>query len=245
VRRQQHASDEQHVLPHPVRARAPHCPHLVAPNGAGDLAGMRWIEERALLEAGPFPQSAELAQTRADLQTAVLAAVWPIGAKDFSINPESGKKRGMGNGVKPIKDEVMRTLKVQFGWQLEWPSPIGTQGGRATGSIDAVKTLSTGQRYAIEWETGNISSSHRSVNKLALGIIQGVLLGGSLFLPTRDMYRYLTDRVGNFEELSPYFPLWSHLRVPDGYLSVISVQHDRIDATAPRIPKGTDGRALY
>jgi hypothetical protein len=58
------------------------------------------------------------------------------------------------------------------------------------------------------------------------------------------MYRYLTDRVGNFAELEPYFALWRSLPVTEGLLLVIAVEHDAVSRTVPRIPKGTDGRAL-
>jgi hypothetical protein len=58
--------------------------------------------------------------------------------------------------------------------------------------------------FCVEWETGNISSSHRAINKMALGILKDILIGGVLILPTRKMYSYLTDRVGNFPELAPY-----------------------------------------
>jgi hypothetical protein len=98
--------------------------------------------------------------------------------------------------------------------------------------------------FGVEWETGNISSSHRAMNKMALAIINQVLVGGILILPTRGMYRYLTDRVGNFPELAPYFPLWRSLRVTKGFLAVVAVEHDAASKHVPRIPKGTNGRAL-
>ena len=63
-------------------------------------------------------------------------------------------------------------------------------------------------------------------------------------MPTRKMYRYLTDRVGNFQELEPYFPLWRALKVKEGLLGIIAVEHDAVSLDVPRIEKGTDGRAL-
>lgn len=58
------------------------------------------------------------------------------------------------------------------------------------------------------------------------------------------MYQYLTDRVGNYRELEPYFPLWQSLICEEGYLAVISIEHDSVSYDVPKIPKGTDGRAL-
>ena len=96
----------------------------------------------------------------------------------------------------------------------------------------------------VEWETGNISSSHRAMNKLALGLTSGVIAGGVLLVPTRDFARYLTDRIGNEWELLPYTPLWQSITVTRGYLAIFAVEHDREDTSVQRIPKGTDGRAL-
>ena len=71
-----------------------------------------------------------------------------------------------------------------------------------------------------------------------------ILVGGVLVVPTRIMYEYLTDRVGNFAELEPYFPLWRSLKVDEGLLAIIAIEHDRVSRDVPRIPKGTEGRAL-
>ncbi len=98
--------------------------------------------------------------------------------------------------------------------------------------------------FVAEWETGNISSSHRAMNKMALGLVEGRLSGGVLVLPTRRLYTYLTDRIGNVKELEPYFPLWSSLNVRQGFLGVIVIEHDRESWDVPRIPKTTAGRAI-
>ncbi len=79
---------------------------------------------------------------------------------------------------------------------------------------------------------------------MALGIIKGILLGGILILPTRELYQYLTDRIGNFRELAPYFPMWKALHCDEGFLAVIAVEHDGASTEVPRIRKGTNGRAL-
>lgn len=128
-----------------------------------------------------------------------------------------------------------------LGWALETPVDIATL--KKPGPMDA--TYPVGNRlFCVEWETGNISSSHRAINKMALGILKKVLIGGALILPTRAMYKYLTDRVGNFPELEPYFPLWHAIKVEEGLLEVIAIEHDAVSQSVPRIPKGTDGRAL-
>jgi hypothetical protein len=107
-----------------------------------------------------------------------------------------------------------------------------------------VKKMSDGRYFAIEWETGNISSSHRALNKMAVGLLDGMLVGGILILPSRDMYRYLTDRIGNYAEIEPYFPVWKNLQIQEGVLAVIEIEHDALSVDVPPIRKGTDGRAL-
>ena len=98
---------------------------------------------------------------------------------------------------------------------------------------------------AIEWETGNISSSHRSLNKMALGLMRGTIAAGILVVPSRELYRYLTDRVGNMQELEPYLDLWKSIPCTfGGILQVIAIEHDSTSTKVPRILKGTDGRAL-
>lgn len=198
------------------------------------------IKTETLIARGAFAESDEWTTIYSDLQKAISRIVWPPNNDRFTIHPQSGKKRGEGNGVKPIKDAFVDALE-DFGWEPEQRIRIGAV--RAAGKIDAIKRTSRGI-FAVEWETGNISSSHRSVNKLALGIIQGMLVGGCIVLPTREMYRYLTDRIGNFRELEPYFPLWKHVLTEEGVLVAIAVQHDDEDVNVPRISKGTDGRAM-
>jgi len=115
--------------------------------------------------------------------------------------------------------------------------------GRGAGRIDAIKRVPQGI-FALEWETGNISSSHRSLNKMAFGIAEGPLIGGALVVPSRALYTYLTDRVGNVRELEPYYRFWKRAIRKDGVLAVLVVEHDATSTDVPKISKGTDGRAL-
>ena len=112
-----------------------------------------------------------------------------------------------------------------------------------TGPLDLVRETERGF-FALEWETGNISSSHRAVNKLCLGLLDQELIGGALVVPSDNLYPYLTDRVGNYRELRPYLLLWEQLPFKDGVLMLIAVEQDGLREGVPRLPKGTDGRAL-
>lgn len=201
---------------------------------------MKIVGVEVLQSCGKYAASKEWRTTRLMLHDAVKRVSWPPGSKYFTIYPESGKKRGEGNGVKPIKNELMHELQ-ENGWKLEEPLDMAIL--KRPGKLDAVLYTAYGP-VALEWETGNISSSHRALNKMALGLLKGVLACGILIVPSRSLYKYLTDRVGNIAELEPYVELWRSIPCKEGVLEVVVVEHDAESTSVPRIPKGTDGRAL-
>jgi len=197
---------------------------------------VKLVKIEYLVKKGSFAASPEWKKILADLREAIASIVWPPGNASFILNPSTGRGRGEGNGVKPIKEACMLTLK-KLGWNIdERKNPL---------RLDATKTLSRNRTFGIEWETGNISSSHRAMNRLLRGYHDNLLIGGALIVPTRVLYHYLTDRVGNFAELEPYFKLWkATITWKNGALAIIAVEHDGTDPKVPRISKGTDGRAL-
>ncbi|PIG92299.1 restriction endonuclease [Gloeocapsopsis sp. IPPAS B-1203] len=195
---------------------------------------MKIVQEISLISVGSFEESSDWSIIRAEVREAISLIVHPPGASNFTINPAKH-----GNGVKPIKEACMIALKDRFGWRLETSINYAT---RSPGKVDATKVLDS-YLFALEWETGNISSSHRAINKMVLGLLRGVFLGAVLILPSRKLYPYLTDRIGNYEEL-PYFDVWRAVRLQEGFLAVFVIEHDQVDSNVPMIAKGTDGRAL-
>jgi len=195
------------------------------------------VQTRYLIQAPGLAADKFWNEALRDVERAIRRVVWPKGnpSKEFIIHPQSGKKRGEGNGVVPIKEAFLVSLAGD-GW--------GTDDRQNPGRFDAVKRRQDGGYIGMEWETGNISSSHRALNRFVLGHTKGECIGGVLVLPTRKLYAYLTDRVGNFEELATYFPVWEQISWDRGGLVVIAVEHDGVDKKVPRIAKGTDGRAL-
>lgn len=113
-----------------------------------------------------------------------------------------------------------------------------------TGDLDALYKTGDGDFVGFEWETGNISSSHRAVNKLVMAMMHKTLKGGFLTIPSARLYPFLTDRIGNISELRPYLPLWANVRLQEGALRIVVVEQDGEDHQAPLMKKGTDGRAL-
>jgi hypothetical protein len=202
---------------------------------------MKIVDEITLISQGTFATSSTLQSAITQIRDAIATIRWPAGADGFYLDPASrGKGRGQGNGVKPIKEACMAYLKSKD-WQDELR--VRTTGVAGTGPLDAVLETPDGL-FALEWETGNISSSHRALNKMCLGVMRKELIGGILVLPSSKLYPYLTDRIGNIRELVPYLPMWSSLAVENGYIGLIVIEQDGEKEGVPRIPKGTDGRAL-
>lgn len=193
---------------------------------------MRISETIDLVLRGADAKSAEARAFFDEILAGVRTVVWPPNGPDFAIFPE---KRA--NGVKPIKNACMRYL-AKRGWQCETRLAVGADSN--PGAIDAARRLSSGKWFVVEWETGNISSSHRAINKMLLGMTRGQFGAAVLIVPTRALYRYLTDRVGNLDELRPYLEIWRSDDI-DGRLSIIAIEHDREDRSVRKIPKGTDG----
>src|SRR6266702_8041949 len=198
---------------------------------------MQIVREETLISCGNYASSRAWKRTRKSLYRAIREVEWPPGSGSFTIYPESGKKRGQGNGVVPIKNGLMEEL-VRQGWTREVRLAV-----KGIGKLDAVLNTNYGV-VALEWETGNISSSHRALNKMALGLLKGVLACGILVVPSRELYKYLTDRIGNMAELEPYIDLWKSIPCQTGILEIVAIEHDATSTRVPRIPKMTAGRAL-
>lgn len=213
-------------------------------------AFMKIVETVVLLSRGDFAGSHQWTEIRRKIHEAIAQAEWPVGTGAFTIYPESGKKSGQGNGVVPIKAKPMKVLQDD-GWTLEYPWEVATKTGNTgkgrakgtrPGDIDAAKKFDHGL-VVVEWETGNVSSSHRAINKMALGLVAGKCVAGVLVIPNMKLAQYLTDRIGNIEEIRPYIPLWENLSVTEGVLELVVIEQDGVSTEVPRIPKGKDGRA--
>lgn len=209
---------------------------------------MKITEVITLIAQGNFVDSAEWLSVRKDIHAAIRLAEWPVGSGTFTIHPKV-----KGNGVVPIKALPMAQLKRR-GWKLEHKWIITNESdlsselegksrkGSRAGNIDAAKELKEGLAV-VEWETGNISSSHRAINKMALGLVHQKCVAGVLVVPRFKLSRYLTDRIGNIEELRPYFPMWRAVNVKRGVLELVVIEQDAESVDVPLIGKNTSGRA--
>ena len=201
---------------------------------------MKIVDVITLQSCGGYAASGHWKKTRKQIHDAVKRCEWPIGSGSFTIYPESGKRRNEGNGVLPIRNEFVAFLKSK-GWAIEGPAKNAL--GQSLGDFDAV--LPGPQKpIVVEWETGNISSSHRSMNKLTMLVSGGVVSAGVLAVPSRKLYVYLTDRIGNIKELEPYFGLWKSVPCESGVLEIVVFEHDAESTKVKKIPKMTAGRSL-
>lgn len=143
------------------------------------------------------------------------------------------------NGVVPIKEGCYQLLEEYYGWFREKPLDSFSEKG---GPIDVYKEFqqySELLRVGLEFETGNISSAHRSMNKLALGLAHKDLDFAVLLLPVYKLSYCLTDRVSNYEELYPYFSLVD--KIPFVFLGFDAESYD---PSYEILPKGRDGMSL-
>ncbi|MBI5572899.1 MAG: hypothetical protein HY914_23345 [Desulfomonile tiedjei] len=200
---------------------------------------MRIVSVEPLIDTGGFSGTKEWQIIYDHITKAIKTVDWPPGSGSFTLYSQCGKKPGEGNGVAPIKSAFMRQLK-SFGWILERPCGVDTV--KKSWKMDACFPVSD-RVFALEWPTGNSLSSHGIMNKMALGMIEKVMIGGVLIVPSYEMHRFLANRVGHLAEIRPYFRVWRSIRVDEGLLAVIAVQHDAVSKHVPLIPKVTDARA--
>ncbi len=201
------------------------------------------------------------------LVRAIVSIDFPEGAKSLTLRRKTrmGKSQWQRNGVKYLRTRFLSHMVDCEGWTQEKQVAIEHLKLQPTlktypdlndyrepitsgfGHFDFMTETDSGLKVAIEWETGNISSSHRSMNKLFIALSAGCIDAGILILPSRDLYQHLTDRIGNIGELSPYLTMWKKIGplVKHGLLAVAVVEQDALtdNNSFPYLPTGSDGRA--
>jgi hypothetical protein len=224
---------------------------------------MKWLKTMVLFSQGGVVNSTAWSKAHESYVRAIRKIDHPRGSGALTIRAIS-KDKQLRNGVTFLKHQFVEHMKHEA-WLTEVPIAITSAhsppqllsypdmashfepiGGKF-GGFDFMSMTPDGTRLAIEWETGNISSSHRSLNKLVIALSNGDIQAGVLIVPSRDLYGHLTDRVGNLSELSPYLTFWKRTGalVDKGLLAISVVEHDALsnDPTLPYLKLGTDGRA--
>jgi hypothetical protein len=141
------------------------------------------------------------------------------------------------NGVMPLKDNCYQKLENDYLWFREKPLEYFHEQREKGGPIDVYKEFENPfTRVGLEFETGNISSAHRAMNKLSVGIKQHELDLAVLIMPVARLSYYLTDRVSNYEELEPYYIL-----LEEYPFIILGFDAEQYINTTPLLPKGPDG----
>ena len=193
---------------------------------------MRIVKEVIALDALPAESAADLAVLRADILGGFKNIVWPDGSNKFSINPVP-----KANGVGPIKDEMMKRLK-----RNDWADEVPTSDEAESGPVDAIKTVGS-LRACFEWETGNIASSSRSLLKMMDALTFGYIDVGFIVVSSKDLARFLTDRIGQYDELRWSLRMLPHI-FKHGRIEIIVMQYDELDTRVPFIPKQACGNGV-
>ncbi|MBK0072361.1 restriction endonuclease [Bacillus sp. S56] len=174
-------------------------------------------------------------QAYEEVKTSICSPIWPMDSDIFIINNTEKNC----NGVVPIKELCYIMLEETYNWYREKPLDVLKLEKKKGGPIDVYKEFNQDgdlQRVGMEFETGNISSAHRSMSKLRLGLKRGEIDLAIILMPVKQLAYYLTDRVSTFEELEPYFEL------AEGQPFIfIGFNAEAYDSNVPLIPKGKDG----
>lgn len=177
---------------------------------------MKWLRTLIIFDKGNLVATKDWQTFHDSFVRSIASIDYPEGSGTLTLRRKKrdGKGDWQRNGVNYLRSRFLAHLVTTEGWDKEgfvglarnrhqppiklyptledYVEPITSD----FGGFDFVTTGEEGNKVAIEWETGNISSSHRSMNKLALALGKGVINMGVLIVPSRDLYEHLTDRIG-------------------------------------------------
>ncbi|MFK0164654.1 hypothetical protein [Rhizobium sp. NPDC090279] len=232
---------------------------------------MKWLRTIIVFDKGNILGSSDLRLLHDSYVRSIASIDHPAGAGTLTLRRKERKNEDqkdsdwLRNGVNFLRARFLEHMTTEGGWRAElnvelnpdhappqlklYPSlksyqePVGSKFGQ----FDFLTTGPSGLKFAIEWETGNISSSHRSMNKLAIALANRLIDVGVLIVPSRALYEHLTDRIGNVQELSGYLEMWHGLgdAIDSGVLAITVVEHDELtdDPSVPFLSVGKDGNA--
>lgn len=228
---------------------------------------MKWLRTIVLFDKGDVLSSADWRTLHESYVRAIGSIEHPSASGFLTLRRKIrlGNGQWRRNGVPYLRREFLSFMRDNENWHPEGNVALARDRDQPTlrlypsleehrepitsdfGGFDFMASADDGTRVAIEWETGNISSSHRSMNKLAIALSNGIIEVGVLIVPSRALYEHLTDRIGNIGELSGYLAMWEGIKsvVERGLLAITVVEHDHLtdDEAIEYLTVGTDGRA--
>ena len=228
---------------------------------------MRWLRTIVVFNQGQVVQDPDWTAVHESYVRSIQSIDHPAGTGELLLRRKMRRPNGQWqrNGVNFLRTRFLQHMVQEERWLPEHNVDLGRLRQQPDlslfpsgevyrepitsdfGGFDFLTRTGGGLHIAIEWETGNISSSHRSVNKLAIALSSGIIQAGVLIVPSRACYEHLTDRIGNIGELSGYLELWEAAKagVERGLLAISVVEHDALtnNEAIPYLPTGNDGRA--
>lgn len=198
---------------------------------------MKIVKVYTLKNRGPYAASEHWETTRKQIHDAIRGCEWPVGSGSFTIYPESGKERGKGNGVKPIRDRFVRSLKA-IGWRIDRKEKKALD--ERLGDLDAV-LQGPNKPIVVEWETGDVYSPHLSINRMELLLKTQAISAGVLVVPAQELSMRLPDQMVYVDEIEPYVALWQSVRCREAVLEVAVIEQDTAGKVCPRLPIGVRG----
>ncbi|HVW72483.1 MAG TPA: hypothetical protein VHC39_02500 [Rhizomicrobium sp.] len=229
---------------------------------------MKWLRTLVLINQGDIISSKDWNTVHESYVRSIRSIDHPAESGTLSLRRKMRlpNDQWQRNGVGYLRARFLDHMRNIEGWKSETDVDLGRDREQPAiklfpsmesyrepitsdfGGFDFTTIGPNGSKVAIEWETGNISSSHRSMNKLGMALMNEVVQIGVLIVPSRNLYEHLTDRIGNIGELSGYLSLWEGLKtgVKKGLLAITVVEHDALtdDAAVPFLKSGNDGRAI-
>jgi hypothetical protein len=228
---------------------------------------MKWLRTLVLFNQGRIANTEDWSQIHESYVRSIRSIDHPVGTGALMLRRKVRlpNNQWMRNGVGFLRSRFLEHITREEGWVKEADVDLSRNRSQPAirlypsgeeyrepitsdfGGFDFVTSGKTGRKIALEWETGNISSSHRSMNKLAVALTAGIIHIGVLIVPSRALYEHLTDRIGNIGELSGYLAMWEGIKgsIKQGLLAITVVEQDELtdDPTFPFLPMGKDGRA--
>jgi len=167
---------------------------------------MKWLRTLVLFDQGEVISSPDWKALHESYVRSIEDIDNPVGSGRLCLRRKVRLSNGQWarNGVGYLRERFLEHIRDVEGWKPEgiveltrdrdqpairlYPSlesyrePITSD----FGGFDLVTEGADGTKIAIEWETGNISSSHRSMNKLAIALGAGIIEVGVLTCPLPD-----------------------------------------------------------
>jgi hypothetical protein len=179
---------------------------------------MKIVRTEYLVCAGDFAESLEWERIQGDIACGIVAIcrIKP-GCKASEMENRSSR----GKHAYPLWRQAFAAKLETLGWlpnvhfnntplQLCTPFDLGL----------AIRN----GNFCVELATGDLSHTIMVLNKLTLGILSGVLVGGVMVMLNEERRaKFAAERL-SFDALQMYFDVWKAVKVPEGLLVVIAAE---------------------